>query len=134
MKDLTLTKQVRLLNNWNQNLLYFLILEPGVHHIPLDVYGFPDIPNYPMDEKDSFFNSNNGRRKVKKSTKRKPLYKPPPVLTEYNPPSSSSRLSQEYRHSVSDSSSSNSNINKKMVKLLTLENSTINNSFTEGWK
>jgi len=56
----------------------------------------------------------NERRKVKKSTKRKPLYKPPPVLTEYNPPSSSSRLSQEYRHTFSDSSSSNSNINNKM--------------------
>jgi len=88
--------------------------KPGVHHIPLDVYGFPDIPNYSMDEKSSFFDSKNERRKVKKSTKRKPLYKPPPVLTEYNPPSSSSRLSQEYRHTFSDSSSSNSNINNKM--------------------
>merc|ERR1719282_1751965 len=88
--------------------------KPGVHHIPLDVYGFPDIPNYSMDEKSSFFESKNERRKVKKSAKRKPLYKPPPVLTEYNPPSSSSRLSQEYRHTFSDSSSSNSNINNKM--------------------
>merc|ERR1712079_68358 len=91
--------------------------KPGVHHIPLDIHGFPDIPNYNMDEDSKVFEEKNERRKVKKSTKRKPLYKPPPVLTEYSPPKSSSRLSPEYRHQYPDTSSSSETDQKETLDL-----------------
>ena len=87
-------------------IVFILFLEPGVHHIPLDIHGFPDIPNFNMKENAPL------RRKVKKSTKRKPLYKPPPVLTKYQPPEPSDRLSQEYRHQYPDATSSNSKVTK----------------------
>jgi len=77
---------------------------PGVHHIPLNIHGFPDIPSFNLNEEAPL------RRKVKKSTKNKPLYKPPPVLTKYLAPESSERLSQEYRHQYPDASSSNSKV------------------------
>ena len=82
---------------------YFL--EPGVHHIPLDVHGFPDVPNYSM-ENDSDYKIFSKLNK-KKNKKKKPLYRPPPVLTEYKPVFSS-RQSQEaqpqYRHQYPDDS------------------------------
>ena len=77
-------------------ILHFI--EPGIHHIPLDIHGFPDVPSFNSQEDESFFKSFTQTRKVKKSTKKKPLYKPPPVLTKYAPPKSSSKMSQEYRN------------------------------------
>ena len=90
--------------------LNYLISEPGVHHIPLNIHGFPDIPNFNMNEEAPL------RRKVKKSTKNKPLYKPPPVLTKYVAPESSERLSQEYRHQYPDASSTNSKVAETSVE------------------
>ena len=117
LTDLPPTKQVRYyLFMAYTSRLHFNFIEPGVHHIPLDIHGFPDIPNYNMDEDSKVFEEKNERRKVKKSTKRKPLYKPPPVLTEYSPPKSSSRLSPEYRHQYPDTSSS-SEIDQKVKNL-----------------
>ena len=62
--------------------------KPGVHHIPHDVFGYPEVPPYKVEEDADF-----GPRlpldpvKVKRKT-RKPLYRPPPVLTKYTPPAS----------------------------------------------
>ena len=77
-------------------------LGPGVHHIPLDVHGFPDVPNYSM-ETDSDYKIFSKLNKKKNKKKKKPLYRPPPVLTEYKPVFSS-RESQEpqYRHQYPD--------------------------------
>ena len=77
-------------------------LEPGVHHIPLDVHGFPDVPSYNMDS-DSDYKIFSKLNKKKNKKKKKPLYRPPPVLTEYKPVFSS-RQSEEpqYRHHPDD--------------------------------
>lgn len=124
--DLEQTKQVNISNikfekpiyvfvlykygNYLFRYLNYLISEPGVHHIPLNIHGFPDIPNFNMNEEAPL------RRKVKKSTKNKPLYKPPPVLTKYVAPESSERLSQEYRHQYPDASSTNSKVAETSVE------------------
>jgi len=85
---------------------------PGVHHIPLDVYGYPDVPTYktpdeqsfesnlPLEEKSIEEHSEKEISKINLSNpvfnSKKPLYKPPPVLTEYEPPKSANV--PEYRH------------------------------------
>ena len=88
-------------------VLNFLFSEPGIHHIPLDIHGFPDVPTFDLDEKTNFFESGNRRK-----TNKKPLYKPPPVLTKYSPPDSMSRNSQEYRHQYPEESDTNFKISK----------------------
>jgi len=57
--------------------------KPSVHHIPLDVHGFPDVPSLRSQPEPS-----EGDRKKRKPlfSKPKPPYKPPPVITEYQPP------------------------------------------------
>ena len=73
-------------------------LEPGVHHIPLDVHGFPDVPSYNMDS-DSDYKIFSKLNKKKNKKKKKPLYRPPPVLTEYKPVFSSRQAQEpQYRH------------------------------------
>ena len=85
---------------------------PGVHHIPLDVYGYPDVPTYktsdessygpktPLEEKSIEESSDEKSTKSKPLKKlfnsKKPLYKPPPVLTEYEPPNNAEV--REYKH------------------------------------
>jgi len=85
---------------------------PGVHHIPLDVYGYPDVPTYktsdqssygpqiPLEEKSIDVQSEDQSLKSKLAmpifNSKKPLYKPPPVLTEYKPPKSAQV--PEYKH------------------------------------
>jgi len=83
---------------------------PGVHHIPLDVYGYPDVPTYKTYDDSAFgpkvnlekksadkaFKIEKSKASKTKSNSKKPLYKPPPVLTEYTPPKSSSI--PEYKH------------------------------------
>merc|ERR1719391_2013145 len=57
--------------------------KPGVHHIPLDVHGFPDVPSLRSQPEPA----EGGRKKRKPLfSKPKPPYKPPPVITEYQPP------------------------------------------------
>jgi len=84
--------------------------KPGVHHIPLDVYGYPDVPTYKTADESSYGPSLPLQEKsieelpeMKKSkspkplfSSKKPLYKPPPVLTEYQPPRSAQV--PEYKH------------------------------------
>ena len=95
--DSTPTRQVRIL------IIILLSLtsslpEPGVHHIPLDVHGFPDVPNYSMDS-DSDYKIFSKINKKKNKKKKKPLYRPPPVLTEYKPVFSSRQSDEpQYRH------------------------------------
>ena len=81
---------------------------PGVHHIPLDVYGYPDVPTYKTADEtsiDSILPNENVSSKLFSS--KKPLYKPPPVLTEYKPPKSSHI--PEYKHQYPDISAQNKN-------------------------
>ena len=76
---------------------------PGVHHIPLDVYGYPDVPTYKTSDESSYGPISPVEKKKSKSklskpkfSSKKPLYKPPPVLTEYQPPKSAKV--PDYKH------------------------------------
>ena len=83
------------------------IIGPGVHHIPLDIHGFKDVPNYSMNS--------DFRIPPKKSNKKhkKPLYRPPPVLTEYKPPVQPEEpLFPEYRHQFPEETNTDFNIDK----------------------
>jgi hypothetical protein len=77
--------------------------KPGVHHIPLDVYGYPDVPTYKTADESSYGPLKEKSIEISKSkptkplfSSKKPLYKPPPVLTEYKPPKSAKI--PEYKH------------------------------------
>ena len=88
--------------------LIVIILEPSVHHIPLDIHGFPDNPSYGMES--------DYRIPPKKKIKRKhnkPLYRPPPVLREYTPPFSSKESQEpEYRHQYPEETVSDFQVDK----------------------
>merc|ERR1712106_881919 len=68
----------------------------GIHHTPLNIYGYPEVPNYKASEKSEFGPKLPSilKRKEKyrnKSASKKPLFKrkpyvPPPVMTHYEPP------------------------------------------------
>jgi len=78
--------------------------KPGVHHIPLDVYGYPDVPTYKTTEESARLSPQDKTINEKKNSKpvkplfssKKPLYKPPPVLTKYEPPKAAQI--PEYKH------------------------------------
>ena len=92
-------------------------LEPGVHHIPLDVHGFPDVPSYSV-ETDSDYKIFSKLNKKRNKKKKKPLYRPPPVLTEYKPVFSSRQSDEaqpQYRHQYPDDSTTDYKVEK--VKL-----------------
>jgi len=50
---------------------------PSVHHIPLDIHGFPKVPNFEPEHDAAHQPTDRPKRK---------LYRPPPVLTKYDPP------------------------------------------------
>lgn len=52
--------------------------KPSVHHIPLDVHGFPNVPKY--DPENDIVSAKPSDRPKRK------LYRPPPVMTKYAPP------------------------------------------------
>jgi len=84
--------------------------KPGVHHIPLDVHGFPDVPSLRSQAEPS-----EGRKKRKPLfSKPKPPYKPPPVITEYQPPGDYDSPAEskvlDYKHQFPSSKEAMSNL------------------------
>lgn len=95
---------------------------PGVHHIPLDVYGYPDVPTYKTSDESSYGPISPAEKKKSKSklskpkfSSKKPLYKPPPVLTEYQPPKSAKV--PDYKHQYPAVAAQNKNEKEAMTNL-----------------